>query len=114
MGGTTVIADTGTPPPVDVSTHAHAGCLSFEMSSGRQHFIVNAGVDTYRRATTSGRWRAPPPRIRPRRSTTPRRPASTIRARVNDIIGTPLIDGPRDVPCERSDQPGSAGLRRQP
>ena len=47
MGDTTVIADTGLPPPIDVSNAAHAGCLSFEMSSGRQHFIVNCGVDTY-------------------------------------------------------------------
>jgi uncharacterized heparinase superfamily protein len=47
MGETTVIADTGLPPPIDVSGAAHAGCLSFEMSSGRHNFIVNAGVDTY-------------------------------------------------------------------
>lgn len=47
MGGTTVIADTGLPPPVDVSNAAHAGCLAFELSSGRQHYIVNAGIDTY-------------------------------------------------------------------
>ena len=33
MGGTTVIADTGAAPPIDVSNAAHAGCLSFEMSS---------------------------------------------------------------------------------
>ncbi|TIT46849.1 MAG: heparinase, partial [Mesorhizobium sp.] len=47
IGGTTVIADTGLPPPVDVSNAAHAGCLAFELSSGRQHYIVNAGIDTY-------------------------------------------------------------------
>ena len=47
MGGTTVIADTGLPPPTDVSGRAHAGCLSFEMSSGRHNFIVNSGVDTF-------------------------------------------------------------------
>ncbi|TIV90437.1 MAG: heparinase, partial [Mesorhizobium sp.] len=47
MGGVTVIADTGLPPPIDVSNAAHAGCLAFELSSGRQHFIVNAGIDTY-------------------------------------------------------------------
>ncbi len=47
IGDVTVIADTGAPPPVAVSAAAHAGCLSFELSSGRQHFIVNAGIDTY-------------------------------------------------------------------
>ncbi len=49
MGGTVVIADTGMPPPVEIADAAHASCLSFELSSGRQQFIVNAGVDTYRR-----------------------------------------------------------------
>ena len=47
MGGTTVIADTGAAAAADVSGRAHAGCLSFEMSSGRHHFIVNSGVDTF-------------------------------------------------------------------
>ena len=47
IGGTTVIADTGLPPPTEVSGRAHAGCLSFEMSSGRHNFIVNAGIDTF-------------------------------------------------------------------
>src|SRR5690606_25782617 len=33
-GGTTIIADTGPPPPLELSANGHAGCLSFEMSSG--------------------------------------------------------------------------------
>jgi uncharacterized heparinase superfamily protein len=43
-GGTVIMVDTGRPPPVDYSTEAHAGCLSFEMSSGRQRLIINCGV----------------------------------------------------------------------
>lgn len=42
-GKTVVIADTGLPPTGRLSRTAHAGCLSFEMSSGRYRFIVNAG-----------------------------------------------------------------------
>src|SRR5262249_3795703 len=42
-GKTVVIVDTGWPLPGDVSRTAHAGCLSFEMSSGRYRFIVNSG-----------------------------------------------------------------------
>jgi len=42
-GKTVVIADTGTPPIGPLSRTAHAGCLSFEMSSGRHRFIVNSG-----------------------------------------------------------------------
>src|SRR5690606_33224990 len=47
MGGVTVIADTGIPPPPEMSQAAQAGCLSFELSSGRSHFVVNCGVDTF-------------------------------------------------------------------
>jgi uncharacterized heparinase superfamily protein len=42
--GTTVVVDAGRPPPPDFSVGAHAGCLSFEMSVGRQRLIVNCGV----------------------------------------------------------------------
>ncbi|ABM44945.1 hypothetical protein X471_00886 [Bartonella bacilliformis str. Heidi Mejia] len=46
---TTVIADTGEFPPRSVAEHACSGCLSFEMSSERHRFIINAGVDPYGR-----------------------------------------------------------------
>ncbi len=42
--GTTVLVDAGGPPPPEMSVSAHAGCLSFEMSVGRQRLIVNCGV----------------------------------------------------------------------
>jgi uncharacterized heparinase superfamily protein len=42
--GTILIADAGPPPPPEYSVGAHAGCLSFEMSVGRQRLIVNCGV----------------------------------------------------------------------
>lgn len=44
---TTIIADTGTIPPRQVSYLAEAGCLSFEMSSGADRFIINTGIDPY-------------------------------------------------------------------
>jgi uncharacterized heparinase superfamily protein len=43
-GGTIVVMDTGRPPPTSYSVNAHAGCLSFEMSVGRQRLIVNCGA----------------------------------------------------------------------
>ena len=64
MGGTTVIADTGAAPPPDVSASAHAGCLSFELSSGRQNYVVNAGVDAFG-ADEFRPSRVPRPHIRP-------------------------------------------------
>jgi uncharacterized heparinase superfamily protein len=43
-GGTVLIADTGAPPPPALSREAHAGCLAFEMSVGRQPIVVNCGI----------------------------------------------------------------------
>nr|WP_246753913.1 heparinase II/III family protein [Jiella flava] len=42
-GGTVVIADTGTPPPLAVSQNAHAGTLAFELSSENARIVVNCG-----------------------------------------------------------------------
>jgi uncharacterized heparinase superfamily protein len=42
-GETTVLIDTGKPLSARLSTTAHAGCLSFELSSGRNRFIINSG-----------------------------------------------------------------------
>jgi uncharacterized heparinase superfamily protein len=43
-GNTVVVADTGAPPKGGLSSQAHAGCLSFELSSGANCFVVNAGA----------------------------------------------------------------------
>ena len=54
--------DAGAPPPLDVSQEAHAGCLSFELSSARSAW---SSIAACRRsaARPGGRSRAPPPRI---------------------------------------------------
>ncbi|CDX25508.1 Heparinase II/III family protein [Mesorhizobium sp. ORS 3324] len=109
MGGVTVIADTGLPPPVDVSNAAHAGCLAFELSSGRQHFIVNAGIDTYGAAEFR-----PLARATAAHSTATVNDTSSARfshsLRVSDLLGSPLIGGPQHVPCKRIDQKGVHGF----
>lgn len=43
VNGTTLIVDAGQPLSPELSCSAHAGSLSFEMSSGRYRFIVNCG-----------------------------------------------------------------------
>jgi uncharacterized heparinase superfamily protein len=53
-GSVTVIVDTGPPPPPLLSEDAHAGCLSFEMSSGPNRIVVNCGIP----ATGRDNWRA--------------------------------------------------------
>lgn len=109
MGGVTVIADTGPPPPVDLSNAAHAGCLAFEMSSGRQHYIVNAGIDTYGAAEFR-----PLARATAAHSTATINDTSSARfshsLRINDLLGSPLIGGPQHVQCKRIDHKGTQGF----
>jgi uncharacterized heparinase superfamily protein len=57
-GRTVVIADVGPPPPIRQSGVAHAGCLSFELSSGSERIVVNCGAarggaETMQRAARS-------------------------------------------------------------
>ena len=53
-GPMTVIMDTGPPPPANVSHEAHAGCLSFELSSGPSRIVINCGMPS----TGRDNWRA--------------------------------------------------------
>jgi uncharacterized heparinase superfamily protein len=53
-GAMTVIMDTGPPPPPSASHDAHAGCLSFEMSSGSSRIVINCGTPS----TGRDNWRA--------------------------------------------------------
>ncbi|HEX7076488.1 MAG TPA: heparinase II/III family protein [Hyphomicrobiaceae bacterium] len=43
-GDVVVIADVGSPPPLELAGQAHAGCLSFEMSAGKCPVFVNCGA----------------------------------------------------------------------
>lgn len=42
-GETIILVDAGIPLSARLSATAHAGCLSFELSSGRNRFIINSG-----------------------------------------------------------------------
>ncbi len=44
LGRAVVLFDAGAPPQRAFSTRAHAGCLSFEMSSGAHRLVVNCGA----------------------------------------------------------------------
>jgi uncharacterized heparinase superfamily protein len=43
-GSAVVLMDCGPPPPIGFANSAHAGCLSFEMSTGQQRVVVNCGT----------------------------------------------------------------------
>ena len=53
-----VIVDAGAAPPQAFSTQAHAGCLSFELSSGIQRLVVNCGAPDSVRPDTREAGRA--------------------------------------------------------
>lgn len=109
MGGTTVIADTGATPQIDVSAMAHAGCLSFELSSGRHLFIVNAGTDPYGPEDL-----LPLARATAAHSTATLNDTSSCRFNLSptlrDLLGTPLVSGPRQVTSQRTDTSGAQGF----
>lgn len=109
MGGTTIIADTGAPPAPDVSHEAQAGCLSFEMSSGRHHFIVNCGVDSF--GAEDFRLLS---RSTAAHSTATVNETSSARfnlpSRLRAMVGSPLIGPIRKVRAKRFDSPGIQGV----
>jgi uncharacterized heparinase superfamily protein len=108
-GGSAVLVDTGRPPAINFSIAAHAGCLSFEMSVGRQRLIVNCGV--------------PGPDAGPMRRlarTTAAHSTVTIndtsscrfltRTWVGDWLGEAIASGPTRVDVERRAEAGGTAL----
>src|ERR1700731_3116458 len=40
----TLLMDTGSPPPLELSADAHAGCLAFEFSARQHRIVINCGL----------------------------------------------------------------------
>ena len=107
-GSTVVLVDTGAPPPVEHSLNAHAGCLSFEMSIGRQRLIVNCGVP--RPNATSLRRLA---RTTVAHSTATLNDTSSCRlarGTVGEVLGEAIVRGPTRVAVQRGDAHGATVL----
>jgi len=109
LGDTIVIADTGIPPPAELSNSASAGCLSFEMSAGRHCVVVNCGIDTYGPADVR-----PLGRATAAHSTATLNDTSQARFshpnRFATLLGKPLLGGPRHVSCQRDDTADAQGF----
>jgi len=107
--GTMIVVDSGRPPPTVVSTGAHAGCLSFEMSVGRQRLVVNCGVP--RPGSTSLRRLA---RTTAAHSTATLNDRSSCRfmtrGALGEMIGEPIVAGPSRVDVERRNTAGMTVL----
>jgi uncharacterized heparinase superfamily protein len=108
--GTVVIADTGPPPPVSASSEAHASCLAFELSSGRNRIIVNCGMTDINRE----RWRQVA-RATAAHSTAVVGETSSCRffhaGRISRMLGAPIVSGPKSVPVQRATREGAVLLR---
>jgi uncharacterized heparinase superfamily protein len=107
--GTIIVADAGRPPPPDFSVGSHAGCLSFEMSVGRQRLIVNCGVPKSSAAA-----------LRRLARTTAAHSTATIndtsscriltRGFVGEVFGEAVVSGPTRVDVARRSVHGATEL----
>lgn len=105
--GTVLIVDTGHPFSAELSRGAHAGCLSFEMSSGRHRFIVNCGAP--KNAARSYRQIA---RSTAAHSTVTLNETSSSRFARSKFTGPLILGGVSDVTVERwDDKHGNDWLR---
>ena len=100
-GTMTVIMDTGPPPPPSVSHDAHAGCLSFELSSGPSRIVINCGMPS----TGRDSWR-PFARSTLAHSTLACHDTSScqfveLSAMKRLLKGAPVISGPTNVESYR-------------
>ena len=108
--GLLVLMDTGTPPPFTASQEAHAGCLSFELSSQQQRIVVNCGLPAINRET----WRQVA-RATAAHSTAVFHDTSSCRfletGTFKSLIGTPIVSGPTNVPVAREEHNNAIVLR---
>ena len=105
-GTSLVIADTGAPPPFLVSYEAHAGCLSFEFSAGRQRVFVNCGMPVNNRDA----WRQAA-RATAAHSTAIFNDTSSCRFLLSEafarLLGAPIISGPTEIKLVRTERDGA-------
>jgi uncharacterized heparinase superfamily protein len=107
---TVMLADTGPPPPIGVSQEAHAGCLSFELSSKQHRIVVNCGMPATNRAS----WRHVARGTAAHSTVTVNEVGSCrfLTARwLRRLLGTPIVAGPTEVPVAREERADGVVLR---
>jgi uncharacterized heparinase superfamily protein len=103
---TVVLVDTGLPLSAEMSRTAHAGCLSFEMSSGRYRYIINSGAPRF-----AGEHYKQLARATAAHSTVTVNDTSSSRISKSSLAGPILIDGVTETIVDRHDGPeGGEGL----
>lgn len=96
--GVTILVDTGKPLSPELSQRSHAGCLAFEMSSGRHRFIVNCGAPKF--APSEYRRLA---RSTAAHSTVGINETSSSRLLRSPLCGSSILAGVSEVDVERWD-----------
>lgn len=108
-GDTVILMDTGAPPQPALSLDAHAGCLAFELSVGRQSLIVNCGVPGP--GATALRRMA---RTTAAHSTVTLNDSSSCRFLTGNVLadwlGEAIISGPGRVEVARQEDRGETSL----
>lgn len=105
-GSAVVIVDTGHPLSADLSKTAHAGCLSFELSSGKHRFIVNAGSPKF-----AGNRIRQLARATAAHSTVTLNETSSNRLSQSPFVGPLVVSGVARVDFKRQElEDGSDGL----
>lgn len=105
---TVVIVDCGAPPPPLLAREAHAGPLAFEMSSGRNRFIVNCGAP--QRASDS--WRAIARTTAAHSTLTVADASAGLLASeaLARLVGPVLLAGPKVVTVDRQEHDGDVAV----
>jgi uncharacterized heparinase superfamily protein len=109
-GDALLLVDAGPPPPLSMSSEAHAGCLSFELSSRNHRIVVNCGLP----ATSRDTWRHVA-RATAAHSTVTFNDTSSCRfltaESLKTLLGAPILAGPADVQVSRQERDNGLMLR---
>ena len=102
-GNTILIMDTGPAPSPGVSQDAHAGCLSFELSSGISRIVINCGMPS----TGRDNWRSFARGTAAHSTLTYHDTSSCqfveLSAMKRLLQGAPIVSGPTEVESYRED-----------
>lgn len=109
-GTTTLVVDAGPPPPRAFSETAHAGCLSFELSSGARRIVINCGAPESGRPTAREASRSTAAH-----STLVVDDTSSCRfapggGTLGRWLGEQILAGPATVTVERGERGGATAL----
>lgn len=108
-GKTVLLLDTGKPISNANGSHAMAGCLSFELSSGKNKFVINCGLPE----TEVSRY-APYARASAAHSTATIADTSSAQfsshPRLTKILPSAYISGPENISVERRELDGFTEL----